>query len=70
MITNTIPETHQIYVLDDDSIDILKKDKIYAIEKIKELITYYQNVHKEHINIITKSIIRSLWKEFNETYER
>ena len=25
-------------------------------------------MHKEHINIITKSIIRSLWKEFNDKF--
>jgi ATP-dependent exoDNAse (exonuclease V) alpha subunit len=65
VVTNTIPETHQIYVVNDDSLDVLVKDRKYAAERIKELRNYYKNMHKEVIQHIDKSVIGPLWKELN-----
>lgn len=66
IVTNTIPETHQIYVASDNSLEILVKDRKYMAERIKELRTYYKNMHKENLNVIDKNIIRPLWKELNK----
>jgi len=66
VIINTIPDTHQIYVVDDDSLETLKEDRKYAAERIKELRTYYRNMHKENLNTIDTNVIRPLWKELNK----
>lgn len=66
VVTNTIPETYQIYVAADDSNEILLQDRRVAATKIKELRNYYRNVHKEHLNYIDKNIIMPLWKELNK----
>src|SRR6185503_7922314 len=60
---NTIPETYQIYVIDDVSLNILIEDRKFAAEEIKKLRNYYKNVHKEHLEVIDRDIIRVLWKE-------
>lgn len=66
IITDGIPDTHQIYVVDDDSNEILVNDRKFVAEKIKELRTYYRNMHKENTLTIDKDIIRPLWKELNK----
>lgn len=66
VITNTIPETYQIYVVDDEYNEALLKDRKVAANKIRELRNYYKNVHKEHLSFIDKNIIMPLWKELNK----
>lgn len=66
VIMDTIPETHQIYVIDDNSSQDLKEDRKFAADKIRELRSYYKNLHKENLNIIDSSVIRPLWKELNK----
>ena len=65
VITDVIPETHQIYVIDDSSSQTLKEDRGFAAEKIRELRNYYRNLHKENLNVIDSQVIRPLWKELN-----
>ncbi len=65
IVTDSIPETQQIYVVNDDSKDLLIKDRKYVAEKIKELRIYYRNMHKENLNTIDNKVIRPLWKELN-----
>ena len=65
IVTNTIPNTHVIYVIEDPYEQILINDRRFAAERIKELRTYYKNVHKEHMNMIDKDVIRLLWREVN-----
>jgi hypothetical protein len=60
--------TNCIYVIDDDSLNILENDKKNATEKITELINYYKGAHKEHFATIDKHIIRNLWKEYNTKF--
>ncbi|ARF09532.1 UvrD-family helicase [Indivirus ILV1] len=66
VISNTIPETHQIYVVDDNCYETLLKDRKLAANKIRELRNYYKNVHKEHLSFVDKNIIMPLWKELNK----
>ena len=66
IISNTIPETHQIYVVNDNSLEILVKDRKYVAERIKELRNYYNNMHKENAENIDRHVIRPLWKELNK----
>ncbi|QKF94165.1 UvrD-like helicase [Fadolivirus algeromassiliense] len=66
VMVDTIPETHQIYVVDDDSNEQLVSDRKFVAEKIRELRTYYKNLHKENLMTIDKEIIRPLWKELNK----
>ena len=66
IITDKISETHQLYVVDDDSQEILVADRKFAAEKIKELRNYYRGMHKENIMTIDKEIVRPLWKELNK----
>lgn len=66
VVINTIPDTHQIYVVEDDSLELLKEDRKYVAERIKELRTYYRNMHKENLNAIDTYVIRPLWKELNK----
>lgn len=60
------PETHILYVIDDNSAELLKNDKLKASNEIKKLRDYYKSVHKENISTIENIIIRPLWREFNE----
>ena len=66
IITNTIPETYQIYVVSDESNEILLKDRKTVANKIRELRNYYKNVHKESLSFIDNNIIMPLWKELNK----
>ena len=61
-------EIYQIYVVDDVSLDVLVADRKYAANKIRELRDYYKSVHKEHIHIIDKQILRPLWRELNKNF--
>jgi len=65
-VIDTIPETYQIYVVNDDSLEILVKDRKYVADRIRELRTYYRNLHKENLNTIDRNVIRPLWKELNK----
>lgn len=65
IINGTIPKTYQLYVIDDEFEDVIKKDKQYCAEEIKKLRNYYRTVYKENINSIDKNVIRPLWKEMN-----
>jgi len=60
------PETHILYVIDENSAEILKNDRVKASDEIKKLRDYYKSVHKENISTIENIIIRPLWREFNE----
>lgn len=66
VLTDKMPETHQIYVVNDDSNDILVNDRKFVAEKIKELRNYYRNMHKESLMQIDNHIIKPLWKELNK----
>ena len=65
IVSDTIPSTHQIYVVNDNSLEILVKDRKYVAERIKELRNYYRNMHKDSLNVIDRKVIRPLWKELN-----
>lgn len=68
LMQDTIPNTYQIYVIDDDSKKALETDREFAGEEIKKLRNYYRNLHKEHLEVIDHQIIRSLWKELNKKF--
>jgi len=68
LMQDTIPNTYQIYVIDDESKKVLQADREFASEEIKKLRNYYRNIHKEHIDVIDHEIIRSLWKELNKKF--
>lgn len=63
---NTIPDVYNLFVIEDDSISILEKDKKYVSDKIKDLIKYYRIVHKDNFMTLDYGIIRLLWKETSE----
>lgn len=65
IVVDSVPETYQIYVVSDDSKDVLVKDRKYVAERIKELRTYYKNMHKEQLDKIDSKVIKPLWKELN-----
>ena len=65
IVVDSMPETHQIYVVDDDSIALLIKDRKFVADEIKKLRNYYRNIHKENINLIDTKVIRPLWRELN-----
>ena len=57
--------SHQIFVLDDSSEKIIETDFKFVSTEIIKLVKYYESVHKEHIAIVDKFLIRPLWKELN-----
>lgn len=59
---------YPIYVVDESSIDTIESDIEMTRGKIKELISYYNNIHRENIGIIDNMIINKLWKEFNNKF--
>lgn len=59
---------YTINVLTDSGNEKNNLDKEYASEKINDIINYYNNFHKNKINIVEKIIIRNLWKSFNKTF--
>lgn len=68
LMSDTIPNTYQIYVIDDDSKKTLETDREYVGEEIRKLRNYYKNIHKDHLETIDHEIIRSLWKELNKKF--
>ena len=66
IVVDKTPETHVIYVVNDNSAEQLKKDREFVANSIKELRTYYKNYHKENLMTIDKLVIRLLWKEVNQ----
>lgn len=67
IIVDTIPETHQIYVIKNDSVEQLLADKKIVSDKIRDLRNYYKHTHKDHISVIDTDIIKSMWKTINKT---
>jgi len=63
-----ISDTHYIIVLSDISKGILEGDKQLAGTKIKELRTYYRNMHKENMDTLDSDVIRSLWREWSRKF--
>lgn len=61
-------DVNHIYVCKKESTIMLEKDKVYADMKIKELIKYYNNYHKDQINTIINKIIKPLWKEYKTIF--
>ena len=59
---------YPIYVVDESSIGAIESDIEIARNKIKELVSYYNSIHKENINTIDNLIISKLWKEFNNKF--
>jgi len=64
-VKDTIPETYQINIVKDSSIDTLTKDRDYVSDKIKKLRVYYYNSYKEQMEQIDRHIIKPLWKEWS-----
>jgi len=67
-VVDKIQDTYQIYVIDDDSDNLLIKDLQYATDKIKELRNYFHNTHKEHINSLDANVIKILWRTINRNF--
>ena len=66
IINNKLDKKYIIYDCEDSSLEVLKADKLYVTERIKELRNYYNGMHKENMNIIDHHIIKKLWKEYNQ----
>lgn len=65
---NQITETYQIYVVEQQSIDDLEKDKGYSAEQIKGLRNYLIGYLKDHANTIDRKVIKPLWHEWNKRF--
>lgn len=59
---------YKIKVIRKKSLDNWENDKNYAIEKLNDLIKWYQIIQPKNISIIQNSIIKFLWKEFNDVF--
>ena len=68
IVKDSIPETYQIYVIKDDSEDLLNRDKEYAADKIRELRKHFCIYHKDQIKTLDREIIKPLWREWNSRF--
>ncbi len=59
---------YTIYVIDESSIDDIESDIEMTRGKIKELVSYYNNIHRENVGGIDSMIISKLWREFNNKF--
>lgn len=65
-VENTVPEVYQMYVIKDESLQDLEKDKEFCFDKIKILRQFFKSYYPEQLNQIDKTIIKPLWREINK----
>lgn len=66
--SNKDEKEYSIYVIDESSVSAIESDIEITRSKIKELVSYYNSVHRENICTIDNMIISKLWKEFNNKF--
>ena len=67
-VKNTVPEVYPLYVLKDEEIPKLEKEKKTIAYEISSLRDMYRKTFKDQIDMIDKYIIRDLWIRWYEIY--
>ena len=65
-VKNSVPDVYPIYVIKDESLQDLEKDKEFCFDKIKILRQFYKNYYPEQLNQIDSNVIKPLWREINK----
>lgn len=68
MIKNIIPEVYIIYVIHDDSNEILENDKLASFNLIKKFRKTLTEQCSDQISRVDKEIVRPLWKQWNKIF--
>jgi hypothetical protein len=63
-----LEKEYTMYVIKKESINQLNTDKLFVAQKIRELRVYFAAILKDQINMIDKSVIKPLWKNWNNRF--
>lgn len=67
-IFDTTNTTNQIYVIHESSKKTIETDKEIASKIINMLRAYFQSNYKDQLKIIDNTVIKPLWKAFDDTF--
>ena len=68
IIKNIIPESYTIYVIHDDSVNVLELEREMSLNLIKKFRKNMSCDYNDQANKIDKEIVRPLWKQWNKIF--